>query len=90
MQDLLVIFIPFLLGVIATVLVTINYYEQAARPLKDEASELRRLNELILIGMENSGLIRLRRDGRGKVQDFLFPTARKTSGSPASDTVELR
>lgn len=46
------------------------YYRQASRELSHEASELRRLNALMLHGMEYAGWIKLNRDASGKILGF--------------------
>ena len=46
------------------------YYRKASRDLLSEASELRRLNRLMLLGMENAGWVELTKDEKGNILGF--------------------
>ena len=46
------------------------YYEKAGKELNKEASELRRLTNLILLGLESAGLMTLTRDEQGYICGF--------------------
>ena len=46
------------------------YYEKAGKELNKEASELRRLTNLILLGLESAGLMTLTRDDQGYICGF--------------------
>jgi hypothetical protein len=63
-----------IIGIIAGSLVTWavsrHYYMKASKELKDETLELRRLNNIMLLGMEHAGWIELQRDSLGRIIGF--------------------
>jgi hypothetical protein len=59
-----------LVGGIVTWAVARYYYKKASEELQKEAHELRRLNELMLLGMEHAGWIELSRNNSGKIVGF--------------------
>ena len=59
-----------IIGVGVTWLVTWLYYKKAGDKLRQEATELRWLTNLVLHGLEDAGLVKLNRD----------PTSRKIIG----------
>ena len=77
-------FISTLIGVLVggaiTWLVAWYYYSRASRELNEEAAELRRLNNLMLRGMENAGWVKLNRDESGKVVGFIIEGQATFSG----------
>jgi hypothetical protein len=66
METLISIFI----GALVTWAAASYYYRKASKELEKEASELRRLNSLMLLGMEHAGWIRITRDNSGKILGF--------------------
>lgn len=72
-----------LVGGIVTWAVAKCYYKKASEELQKEAHELRRLNELMLLGMEHAGWIELNRDNSGKILGF-----RQVIGVPSILTEE--
>jgi hypothetical protein len=60
------------LGGLITLLVSRRYYKRAAKELKQESAELRRLTTLVLSAMEHSGLVSLARDEAGRITGFVF------------------
>ncbi len=62
--------ISVVLGGIITWLVSWCYYKRAGQELKDEAAELRRLNTLMLQGMQHAGWIKLNRGPSGEITGF--------------------
>lgn len=62
--------IGILLGALVTWVVARLYYKKASEELHHEARELRRLNNLMLQGMEYAGWIELTRDNSGNILGF--------------------
>jgi hypothetical protein len=58
------------IGGIITWLVAWYYYRKAGQELKQEAAELRRLNNLMLHGMEHADWIKLTRNNFGQILGF--------------------
>ncbi len=48
------------------------YYEKASRDLAAEANELKRLNTLILRGLESAGLVEYSRDDEGNIRGMVI------------------
>jgi hypothetical protein len=64
--------IGVLLGGLITWLCSKHYYEKAAKDFKKEVEDLRRLNDYMLLGMENMGWITLNRDSQGRIRNFVY------------------
>jgi hypothetical protein len=62
--------IGIVVGGVITFLVARYYYKKASEELSKEANELRRLNNLMLHGMEYAGWIELQRDKEGNITGF--------------------
>ena len=60
------IVISNVIGGLVTLLVSTIFYALATRDLKKEAGELRHLSDLLLLGMEKQGWIRLNWDKTGE------------------------
>ena len=58
------------IGAIITWLVAWYYYWKAGQELKQEAAELRRLNNLMLLSMEHASWIKLTRNNSGQILGF--------------------
>jgi len=56
------------IGAFITWLVAKYYYERASRDLASEAKELKKLNILMLRGLEASGLVKFSRDDEGNIK----------------------
>lgn len=74
MNELLIGLIGIAIGSAITWFVSWFYYRRAGRELRDEADELRRLNGLMLHGMEHAGWIKLNRDASGKISVLSKPS----------------
>jgi hypothetical protein len=72
MIDLIYYLLAVFVGGIITWLVARYYYICASQDLKNEASELKRLNDLMLNSMEHAGWIELNRDDQGNVRGFVI------------------
>jgi hypothetical protein len=70
MNNLIISLASVALGGVITWFVSRVYYKRAGHELKDEATELRRLNTLMLQSMEHAGWIKLNRDASGKILGF--------------------
>ena len=57
-------------GALITILVAGVFYIFASRELKAEAKKLRKLNTMILLGMEHEGWIKVDRDASGEITGF--------------------
>jgi len=64
--------IGVLVGGVITWLLAWYYYRRASEELKEESAELRRLNNLMLRGMENAGWVKLNKDESGNVAGFII------------------
>lgn len=56
------------------------YYKKAGNELRQEATELRRLTNLVLHGLEDAGLVKPNRDASGKIISFIIEGSAKASG----------
>ena len=73
------------IGGFITWLVSKRYYERASKDLKSETEGLRKLNILILEGMEIGGLVQIARDGNGNILGYNFLNVRRTETATTSD-----
>jgi hypothetical protein len=71
MENFLGSLIGTIIGAFVTWLVARCYYVRSSNELKSEASELRRLNILMLRGMEQEGWVKLNRDNEGNIKGFV-------------------
>jgi len=73
-ESLIITITGTLIGIFAGGLITWavsrHYYWRASQELTAEAAEIRRLNVLMLRGMEHAGWIELNRDPTGKITGF--------------------
>lgn len=61
--DLIISILSVIVGGLITWLCSRRYYIKAGQELKTETAVLRRLNEIMLHAMEDSGMVKLNRDG---------------------------
>jgi hypothetical protein len=73
-------FVGVAIGGVITWLVSRHYYKKAGDQLKQEATELRRLTNLVLRGLEDAGSVRLKRDTSGKVIGLIVEGSTKPTG----------
>jgi hypothetical protein len=73
--------IPVLIGGFITWLVSWIFYKKAGDKLRQEATELRRLTNVILHGLENAGIVELVKDASGKPTGIII----KGSGTFAGE-----
>ena len=64
--------LSLLIGLVALV-VSYIFYLRASKELKKEANELRRLNRIMLQGLENAGWLELLRDSEGDLKTKKIP-----------------
>ena len=64
-MEIVLALVGLIVGAVITWCVAHKYYVKAGEDLRKEASELRKLNVLILRGMEESGLVKFNRDENG-------------------------
>jgi hypothetical protein len=72
--------VPVLIGAGVAWLGTWLYYKKAGDQLRQEATELRRLTNLVLHGLEDAGLVELKRDTSGKIIGLMIRASAKLSG----------
>jgi hypothetical protein len=80
------------LGGLITLFVSRTYYKRAAKELKQESGELRRLTALVLSAMENTGQVSLTRDGGGRIVGIGIharPTGVSVTGAIADLTASV-
>ena len=73
-------FVGVAIGGFVTYLVSRHYYKKAGDELKQEATELRRLANLVLHGLEDAGSVKLNRDTSGKVIGLIIGASAKATG----------
>jgi hypothetical protein len=73
-------FVGVAIGGVITWLVSWYYYKKAGDELKQETTELRRLTNLVLHGLEDAGSIKLNRDTSGKVIGLIIEASAKATG----------
>jgi hypothetical protein len=59
--------VSLVVGGLITWLAARCYYLKSSKDLRNESQELRRLNRIMLLGMENAGFIELSKDASGKI-----------------------
>lgn len=74
--------ISVLIGALITLVVAHVYYKKAGEELREEASELRKLNTLMLRALENAGLADFGRDSEGNITGLVI----KLSGEAKSSS----
>jgi hypothetical protein len=72
--------VPVLIGAGVTWLAAWLYYKKAGDKLKQEATELRRLTNLVLHGLEDAGLVKLKRDASGKIMGLIVELSGEVIG----------
>ena len=75
------IFVPLAVGSGITWFFAWVYYERAGRELKHESAELRRLNGILLSGLENAGLMKIARDAEGNPTGVIVEAAASAKGT---------
>ncbi len=73
--EIFISLISLLAGAFVTWIVARYYYMRAGDELRQEASELRKLNSMILQALEKKGWVKLDRDASGKILGFVFEYA---------------
>lgn len=68
-------------GALVTWLAAVHYYEKASRDLTAEAKELRRLNVLMLRGLESAGFSEFSRDDVGNIKGMVH----RATGNPVGE-----
>ena len=61
-----------ILGGVITFICSRFYYIGATGDLNKETAELRRLNKLMLLGMEHAGWVTLNKDNQGNILGFVY------------------
>jgi hypothetical protein len=78
------------IGALITWLVSKHYYQKAGKELEIEASELKKLNTLMLRAMENAGLAEFNRDEHGNIKGMVINLSAKIVGnSKTPDNVKV-
>ncbi|MBA5689145.1 hypothetical protein [Rugamonas apoptosis] len=82
------VIVPFLAGGLVTWFFSWLYYARAGRELQQEAGELRRLNGVLLRGLENAGLMKVARDDQGNATGLIIE-AEVTARAKATMTTNV-
>jgi len=92
MCDLAISLLTMFIGACVAWFATWFYYKRAAQQLDAAAAELRRLNNLLLHGMEDAGWIELNRDpDSNKITGFRISVAGTSQGkATVSGTLEIQ
>jgi hypothetical protein len=80
LPDIVPLLVGVVIGGVITWLVSRHYYKKAGDELKREATELRRLTNLVLHGLEDAGSVKLNRDTSGKVIGLIIEASAKATG----------
>lgn len=83
-NDLIYTLSGMAVGALVTWWAALRYYEKASRDLAAEAKELRRLNVLMLRGLESAGLTEFSRDGEGNFKGMVHRATGNLVGGGAS------
>lgn len=81
--------ISMAIGALITWLVSRYYYIKAGQELKIEATELKKLNTLMLRALEKAGLAKFNRDENGNIKGMIIELASKIEGKIESSDVNL-
>ena len=77
------------IGALITWWVAKHYYQKAGKELEVEASELKKLNTLMLRAMENSGLAKFNRDKNGNIKGMVIELSAKIESKTETSVVNL-
>ncbi len=80
--------ITMIIGALITGLVSWFFYARAAKQLKEETKEVRRLTTMVLQAMEIAGLVKLSRDAYGNITGIVVNISGHATGT-ASVSGEL-
>jgi len=73
--------ISILIGALITWFLTYVYYKKAGEELRKEGNELRKLNTLMLRGLEDAGLAEFGRDSKGNPTTLLIKLSGEVKSS---------
>lgn len=73
-----------LLGAAITWWAAKHYYEKASKDLTAEAKELKKLNTLMLRGLESAGLAEFSRDEEGNIKGMVISGSGNMQAGPAT------
>jgi len=76
-------------GAFITLVVSRYYYIKAAEDLKNEASELKKLNNLMLRALEKAGLAEFNKDDNGIIKGMKINLSSKTECKAETSDVNL-
>ena len=71
-MEIILTIISMAIGALITWWVSKHYYQKAGKELEIEASELKKLNTLMLRAMENAGLTEFNRDEHGNIKGLVI------------------
>ena len=72
MAELILALFGMLVGAAVTWWAAWHYYEKASRELAEQAEELRKLNVLMLRGLESAGMAEFSRDEEGNIKGMVI------------------
>ena len=83
-NDLIYTLSAMAIGALVTWWAALRYYEKASRDLATEAKELRRLNVLMLRGLESAGFTEFSRDDEGNIKGMVHRASGNLVGDGAT------
>lgn len=89
-MEIIPVVIPMAIGALITWWVSKHYYQKAGKELQTEASELKKLNTLMLRAMENSGLAKFIKDEHGKIKGMAIEFSTKIEANSQTPDIDAR
>jgi hypothetical protein len=87
--EILISILSMAIGAIITWLVSKHYYQKAGQELKIEATELKKLNTLMLRALENAGLTKFNRDKNGNITGMIIELSAKIEARSKTSVANL-
>jgi hypothetical protein len=88
MEIILTVF-SMTIGALITWWVSKHYYQKAGKELQTEASELKKLNTLMLRAMEKAGLAKFYRDEHGNLKGIVIELSTKIKASSQTPDIDI-
>jgi hypothetical protein len=88
-MEIILTFISMAIGALITWWSAKHYYQKAGKELETEASELKKLNTLMLRALENAGLAKFNRDEHGNIKGMVIELSAKIEGKSRTSVVDV-
>lgn len=82
--------ISMFIGAVITLLAAKYYYQKASKDLETEASELKKLNILMLKAMESAGLVKFNRDENGNIKGMIIDLSSNIETKFETSAIKLK